>query len=119
KVWQETLRVRDAPDEKLEIQETEWGPILARDYDGAPLALIWAGLQPDAINLNIVELEQADNLEKAARIAQSIGIPAQNFIAGSKNGDIAWTIAGRIPLRTSNYDANLPADWSQQAVGWK
>lgn len=119
KTSQEILHVHDAPDEKLEIQETEWGPILAKDYDGTPLALIWTALQAEAINLNIVELEQADSLEKATKIAQSIGIPAQNFIAASKNGDIAWTIAGRIPLRIGNYNANLPADWSQQAIGWK
>ncbi|SEJ13136.1 penicillin amidase [Nitrosomonas eutropha] len=119
KVWQETLHVRDAPDEQLEIHETEWGPILARDYDGTPLALVWTAFQPDAVNLDIIELEQADSLEEAVRIAQNMGIPAQNFIAGSRNGDIAWTIAGRIPLRTGGYDANLPADWGQQTIGWR
>lgn len=119
KVWQETLHVRGAPDEKLEIRETEWGPILAKDYDGMPLALMWAALQPGAINLDIVELEQTEQLEAATKIAQGMGIPAQNFIAGSSNGDITWTIAGRIPLRTGEYDASLPADWSQQAIGWQ
>jgi penicillin amidase len=119
KVWQETLHVRDAPDEKLEIRETTWGPILAQDHDGTPLALVWTALQPDAVNLNMIELEQTDNLEEAVKIAHGMGIPAQNFIAGSKKGDIAWTIAGRIPLRIGNYDANLPADWSEQAIGWQ
>lgn len=118
KTWHETLHVRGAPDETLEIRETEWGPILAQDFDGTPLALVWTAHQPDAVNFDIVELEQADNLEKAAAIAWNMGIPAQNFIAGSKNGDIAWTIAGRIPQRTGNYDPGLPADWSKQSAGW-
>src|SRR5690606_36942193 len=104
---------------KLEIRETTWGPILSQDHDGTPLALVWTALQPDAVNLDMIELEQTDNLEEAVKIAHGMGIPAQNFIAGSKKGDIAWTIAGRIPLRIGNYDANLPADWSEQAIGWQ
>ncbi len=118
KIWRETLHVRGAPDEILEIRETEWGPILAQDFDGTPLALVWAAHQSDAVNFDIIDLEQADNLEKAVDIVRNTGIPAQNFIAGNKNGDIAWTIAGRIPQRTGSYDPSLPADWSKQSAGW-
>ena len=117
-IWHETLHVRGAPDEILEIRETEWGPILAQDSDGIPLALIWTAHQTGAVNFDIVGLERTDNLEKATDIARNMGIPAQNFIAGSKNGDIAWTIAGRIPQRTGSYDPELPADWSKQSAGW-
>lgn len=117
-IRRETLRVRDAPDETLEIRETRWGPILARDYDGVPLALAWAALQPDAINFDIARLAQADSLEEAIKIVQNAGIPTQNFIAGDNKGNIAWTIAGRIPLRVGGYDSNLPAAWDQQAIGW-
>lgn len=117
-VQQETLRVRDAPDETLEIHETEWGPILARDHDKVPLALAWAAHRPGAINLNIIELERAESVNKAVRIAQNAGVPAQNFIVGDKNGDIAWTIIGRIPARTGNYDLNLPGNWGEQSIGW-
>lgn len=118
KIWRETLYVRGAPDEILEIRETEWGPILAQDFDGTPLALVWAAHQSDAVNFDIIDLEQADNLEKAIDIVRTTGIPAQNFIAGNKNGDIAWTIAGRIPQRVGSYDPSLPADWSKESAGW-
>ncbi len=118
KIWRETLYVRGAPDEVLEIHETEWGPILAKDFDGTPLALAWVAHQADAVNLNMADLEQADSLEEAVNIARHIGMPAQNFIAGSSNGDIAWTIAGHIPLRAGNYDPGLPADWGSRPVGW-
>lgn len=118
KIWHEILHVRDAPDEILEIRETEWGPILAKDFDGTPLALVWAAHQANAVNLDMIGLEQADNLKEALGVARHIGMPAQNFIVGSSNGDIAWTIAGHIPLRTGNYDSNLPADWGDQSIGW-
>lgn len=117
-IQRETLRVRDAPDETLEIYETEWGPILARDHDKVPLALAWTAHRSGAINLNIMELEHTENVDQAIKIAQSAGIPAQNFIVGDKDGEIAWTIIGRIPARSGNYDPSLPSDWGKQSIRW-
>lgn len=116
--YHETLHVKDAPDEQLIVHETEWGPILAKDYDGTPLALAWTALQPNAINLKFGELGQVSSIDEAIVIAQSSGVPAQNFVVGDKNGNIAWTIAGPIPLRTNNYDPSVPADWSVSNTGW-
>lgn len=115
----ETIRVKDAPDEQLIVDETEWGPILAKDYDGTPLALAWTALQPKAVNLRLGELGHTSSISGAILIAQNSGIPAQNFIVGDKNGNIAWTIAGLIPQRTDNYDPTLPADWSSANTGWQ
>lgn len=116
--FQETLRVRDAEDEFLEIQETEWGPILAYDHDGIPLALNWVAQHRDAADLKLVHLELAANVDQALGTAQQSGIPAQNFIVGDRKGNIGWTIAGRIPVRSGNYDPQLPADWSNHETGW-
>ena len=117
-VHREILRVRDAPDETLEIYETEWGPILATDHDGTPLALAWTAHRPGAVNMELTLMEQAETVKEAITIAQNTGIPAQNFVVGDKNGGIAWTIAGRIPARTGGYDPRLPADWSKPDTGW-
>lgn len=114
----ETLRVNGAPDETLEIHETEWGPILARDHDGAPLALAWAAHRPGAVNLDLIELERTTSAGEAATIAQKAGIPAQNFIVGDRKGNIAWTVGGRIPARMGDYDFGLPANWGRQPIGW-
>lgn len=116
---QETIHIRNAPDEILTISETEWGPIIAVDHDKTPLALVWTALQPAAINLKLVELEQAKTAEQAVNIAQQIGIPVQNFIVGDRHGNISWTLAGRIPTRSGNYDPQIPADWTQPDTGWK
>ncbi len=117
-IYHETLHVKNAPDEKLTVHETEWGPILAEDYDGVPLALAWTALQPNAINLKLGELGQASSVDEAIVIAQNSGIPAQNFVVGDKNDNIAWTIAGRIPQRSNNYDPTVPTDWSIANTGW-
>jgi len=52
----------------------------------------------------------------ALQVANRIGMPPQNFVVGDASGNIGWTIAGKIPLR-SDYDAWLPADWSE-TDGW-
>lgn len=115
---QETIRIRNAPDEILTIYETEWGPIMAKDHDHTPLALVWTALKPEAINLKLIELEQAKTAGHAAKIAQLSGIPVQNFIAGDREGNISWTLAGRIPVRLGNYDPQIPADWTNPNAGW-
>ncbi len=115
---QETIRIRNAPDEVMTIAETEWGPILAHDHDKTPLALAWTALRPEAVNLKLVELEQVKSAEHAARIAQLAGIPVQNFIAGDRDGNISWTLAGRIPARSGNYDPQIPSDWTAPDTGW-
>ncbi|AEJ01966.1 peptidase S45 penicillin amidase [Nitrosomonas sp. Is79A3] len=117
-IIQETIRIRNAPDEILTISETEWGPIMAEDHDKTPLALAWTALRPEAINLKLIELEQVKTAEEAAKIAQLAGIPVQNFIVGDRSGNISWTLAGRIPARSGNFDPQLPADWTSPNTGW-
>jgi penicillin amidase len=118
-VHHEVLNVRGEPDEKLDVYETEWGPILAADHDGVPLALAWTAHRRGAANMELTQLEEAETIEEAVLIAQNSGIPAQNVIVGDRTGKIAWTIAGRIPLRMGGYDPLLPADWSTPDTGWQ
>ncbi len=115
---QEIIYVRNAPAEILNISETEWGPIMAKDHDKTPLALVWTALKPEAINLKLIELEQVNTAEQAVKVAQLAGIPVQNFIVGDRSGNISWTLAGRIPARSGNYDPQIPADWTNSNTGW-
>ncbi len=116
--FQEILHVRDAEDESLEVEETEWGPILGHDHDGTPLALNWVAQHRDAADLKLMHLEWVETVHQALEIAQQSGIPAQNFIVGDREGSIGWTIAGRIPMRSGNYDPNFPSDWPNRETGW-
>ena len=114
---QETLRVRDAPDEKLEILETLWGPVLDRDHRNRRRALRWVAHDPRAVNLRLMALEQTETLEAALDIAHQAGIPAQNLLLAGTNGRIAWTLAGPIPRRFG-HDGRLPSSWAEGQRGW-
>jgi penicillin amidase len=115
---EEIIKVHNAADEKINVRDTEWGPILAEDADGTPLALAWTALQPGGINMQLGRLDVAESVDEAIDIANASGMPPQNFVVGDRAGNIGWTIAGRIPKRSGNYDPLLPSDWSAPGTGW-
>lgn len=115
----ETIRVKGAADETLTVEETRWGPIMAKDVDGTPLALAWTAHEPRALNLELVKLEQVDDVAGALDLAPRGGMPVQNFVVGDAAGHIGWTLTGNaLPQRGGGYDPKLPADWSVAGTGW-
>jgi penicillin amidase len=118
RVTQESIKVHNAPDETLDVTETQWGPVMAKDADGTPLALAWTALRPGALDINLTNLATAQTVDEALAIVNASGMPAQNFVAGDHVGNVAWTIAGRVPKRIGNFDPMLPSDWSQPGTGW-
>ena len=115
---EESIAVHGAAPETLLVRETRWGPIMAEDADGTPLALAWTAEREGSVNLELLKLEAAETADEGVAIAQQAGMPAQNFLVADRFGNIAWTIAGRIPLRVGGFDPRLPADWSKPDTGW-
>lgn len=116
-VHNETITVKDGDDEILTVRESIWGPLLEdNSYPGVDIAVSWTGHASVAVNLRQLALESAENVHEALAIANTIGIPPQNFVCGDADGNIGWTIAGKIPLR-GEYDSRLPVDWSE-SDGW-
>lgn len=107
----ETIRVKGSGDEDVEYAWTIWGPIVGRNERGKPLAHRWLAHDPAATNLGLLALEEAADVAEAVHAAQRAGIPAQNFVVADSAGDIAWTIAGRLPKRVG-YTGRLPVSWA-------
>ncbi len=117
-IFEERIAVKDGEPETLRIRETIWGPVLEDDPDPErSFAVSWIGHVTEDVTLDHLRLETATNVEQALRIANAIEMPPQNFVVGDAEGNIGWTIAGRIPVR-EGYDPMLPADWSESA-GWR
>ncbi len=113
----EQIAVRNAEPVELVIRETDWGPVLDdTDYPDGDIAIRWTAHDAESVNLNLIDLETANSVRQALDVANSMGIPPQNFVVGDAAGNIGWTIAGRIPIRT-DYDPTLPSDWST-GHGW-
>ena len=114
----ETITVKDAPAETLDIPETVWGPVLDRDHQGRWRALRWVAHDPQAVNLGLLALEEAETLETALDIAHRAGMPAQNLLLASADGRIAWTLTGPLPRRFG-HNGRLPSSWTDGQRGWK
>ena len=114
----EVIHVKGAPDAHLTVEDTIWGPIMAKAPDGTSLALAWIAQDPRAVNLNLMKLETTDTAEQALALAPTIGIPPQNLVVADARGNIGWSIAGSvIPVR-AGFDPSVPADWSKPGTGW-
>lgn len=114
----EILHVKGGADETLTVEETRWGPLLASDTDGTPLALAWTAHQPRAVNLDLLQLETVDSTAAALALAPRMGMPVQNFVVGDSAGHIGWTLTGNALPRREGFDPSLPADWSEAGRGW-
>lgn len=116
-VYSETINVKNGQPETLIVRETIWGPLLDDDaYREADIAVSWIGHKVRGVNIRQLALEKASSVSEALAIANTMGVPPQNFVCGDAMGNIGWTIAGQIPSR-GDFDARLPADWSKQP-GW-
>lgn len=113
----ETIRVKGAPPVTFDWRETIWGPITAHTEGGTPLAMRWVSHEIDAANLDLIHLETAASAGAAVAIAQRAGLPALNFIVADRAGEIAWTIAGRLPRRVG-FDGRLPVSWASGEKRW-
>ena len=113
----ERINIKGSDPIELLVRETIWGPVdESAGYPDGEIAVSWIAHKSDAVNLRIIDLENAASVFEALDIANSLGMPPQNFVTGDAAGNIAWTIAGKIPARTE-FNPMLPADWSETA-GW-
>ena len=104
----ETIEVKGGTAIVLEVRETRLGPLRSlndaqgkRDY-----SLRWSLYQPGAVNADLGEMMFAKSVDEGIAIAQRSGMPQQNILIADSAGNIAWTIAGRIPrYRNWTYQA--------------
>ena len=117
-IHKEWIAVKDGEPVEFLVRETVWGPIddRALNPDGE-VAISWVAHHSEESNLGHLQLEVVTTASAALAIANTISMPPQNFVVGDENGDIGWTIAGKIPRR-ADFDPDFPADWSEQQ-GWQ
>lgn len=113
----ETIRVAGGKPVTEDVKDTIWGPVVKPDHNGVPRAVHWIADDPAGTNLELDRMAQARTIKEAMAVANRAGIPEQNFLVVDSNGNIGWTIAGRIPVRTG-YDPEFPAYWNKAGTGW-
>jgi penicillin amidase len=124
-ITHERIEVNGAAPVDLPVTDTRWGPEIVSGSH--TYALRWVAHDREAVNLNLQRLEDSTSVKEALHVAQTSGIPTQNFMAADAQGSIGWTLAGPLPRREAgaqDRDApggppnDLPFD-SASYRGWR
>jgi penicillin amidase len=114
----EVIQVKGESPVTAEYEWTIWGPIVGRNDRDRPLAYRWVAHEPAAANFTLLEMEGAENVAAAIAIAHRCGISTVNILLADRAGEVAWTLAGRLPHRTG-YDGRLPVTWNFGDRKWE
>jgi penicillin amidase len=115
-VSRERIVVDDEEDQWIEVRETIWGPVV-QDNDGRLIAIAWVAHRPEGFNFHLSRMESAATLDEAMDVANRSGVPGQKCVLADSHGQIAWTVAGRIPIRRG-FSGLLPVSWADGTRGW-
>lgn len=114
---EERIRVKGGDDERLDVEETLWGPVIDRDHRGRRRVLRWIAHDVESSNFGLLRMELARDVDEALEIAALTRIPTQNCQIADRQGRIAWTLMGPLPRRTG-FDGSTPRSWAGGDVGW-
>ncbi|MER3497595.1 MAG: penicillin acylase family protein [Chitinophagaceae bacterium] len=105
KIHIDTIKVRGAADIFDTVAYTVFGPVM---YDKSfpdsineakAIACRWTAHDPSNEGLALYYLNRAANYNEYVEAIKHFECPAQNFVFGAKNGDIAIWQQGKFPLR--------------------
>lgn len=87
----------------LPVRITRHGPILNEVVDGESdvLAMRWTAMEPNAIFHAFMLLNRARAYDDFREALRYFDVPAQNFVYADVEGNIAYQMPGRIPIRAS------------------
>jgi penicillin amidase len=114
------IEVAGRAPERLVTRHTRYGPVVAADWQGRPLALHATWAQPGGVNLAVLELGTARNVAEAAAVLARWAGPSLNWMLADRAGEIGWVVNGPLPRRVG-FDGSRPeslADGSRRWEGW-
>ncbi len=114
---QETIVVKHGQARIVDVRTTIWGSVSPRSLLGQPVALRWSVLDPEAVNIQLIDLYAARDMDTGISIINATGGPPLNVILAETSGRIAWTTMGRLPLR-KGFDGTISQTWADGHASW-
>ena len=109
RVIEETVKVKGAPDQRLELKFTRHGPVIYEDAErhlAVSVRSVWG--EPGAgAYLASLAVMRAKNFDEFREALKFWGAPSVNMVYGDVDGNIAWLPAGKMPRRP-NWNGLLP-----------
>ncbi len=109
----EVFRIKGGGSLTEEVVTTRHGPIINSLFSEAfpdvpPMALRWTALEPDKSFQAIYKMNVASNCREFHLALGEFDNPSQNVVYADVDGDIGYTMNGRIPIRARG-DGTVPA----------
>jgi penicillin amidase len=103
---------------RIETRSTRWGPVVAADWRGRPLALHATWLEPQGLDLRIVGLAEAADAASASVVLARWAGPSLNWALADAGGEIAWVVNGPLPRRIG-FDGSRPESLADGTRSWQ
>ncbi|CAG1770915.1 penicillin amidase [uncultured bacterium] len=114
----ENIIVKGEDNRELLVKQTLWGAVSNQPLLNQSVAIHWTALDANAVNLGLLDLENAQNLQQATDILHRAGNPQLNVLLADSQGQIAWTMTGKIPKRIG-FDGSISQSWANGQIGWQ
>ncbi|MFF6979642.1 penicillin acylase family protein [Streptomyces sp. NPDC008343] len=135
---EETIKVAGGAPKKIVVRETGNGPLLsdrsselvkvgkkatvdtaAPDRgDGYGISLRWTALQAGTTMDAVFAMDKAKNWNDFRAAGALFDVPSQNLIYADTEGNIGYTLPGKIPTRPQGYDGSVPAPGWDSKSRW-
>jgi penicillin amidase len=111
-VVRETIEIKGAEPELLEVIVTRHGPIMNEVLgdvgDAQPLALQWTALEGSYLFRAVLQINLASNWEEFRQALRHWDAPSQNFVYADVTGNIGYQMPGKIPIRVPGHEGMVP-----------
>jgi len=112
-VRREEIRIKGGKQTLEEVLVTRHGPIINLLFkeafpEAAPMALRWTALDPDDTFQALYDMNVARDCSEFHRALRRFDNPSQNVVYADTQGNIAYTVNGKIPIRAGG-DGSVPA----------
>lgn len=112
-VRKEEIRIKGGKSVVEEVVVTNHGPVINLLFKDAfpdvePLALRWTALEPENIVLALYRMNTARDCQEFRQALRYFDGPAQNTVYADVQGNIAYSLPGKIPIRATG-DGSIPS----------
>ncbi len=117
-VINERIEIRGGNHIVQPVQLTIWGPVSRTPLMGQPVAIHWTALQPEAVGMELLDMDTALTVEDALHIMNRFRNVPLNVVIADSTGRIAWTYCGKFPIR-KGFDGASAKSWADGDIGWE
>ena len=118
----ETIQVAGKDPIEHVVYLTRHGPIIGSVYgledfdqdtgirfpENYAVSLRWTALEPSCVFCAFWEFNLAQNWQEFRKAAENFTVPSQNLLYADVDGNIAYQMPGKIPIRIEGHDGMLP-----------